>query len=83
MKVKLTDEALTNYESLPPKVRKAFDKQALFLIENIRYPSLRAKRYIIRGNSELWQARVDQRFRFFFEVRENFYLVVAIVDHPK
>lgn len=83
MKIELTQEATSDYLSLPVRVRRAFDKQVGFLMQDMRYPSLRAKKYVVRGNKELWQARVDRRYRFYFEVYEDHYLVLTIVDHPK
>ena len=38
---KRADQAL---QSLPPDVRKAFFKQVMFLEQNLRHPSLRAKK---------------------------------------
>jgi len=45
MKRQLTAAAVQDYIDAPPAVRKAFDKQAKLLLENLRHPSLRAKKY--------------------------------------
>ena len=41
--------------------REAFVKQSKFLLENLRHPSLHAKKYDEARN--LWQARVDYTWR--------------------
>ena len=45
----------------PPSVRKAFDKQVGLLAENLRHPSLRAKKY--DEANDIWQARVTHCVR--------------------
>jgi len=34
-----------NYAKAPQEVRRAFDKQAFLLLQNLHHPSLRAKKY--------------------------------------
>ena len=45
----------------PPSVRKAFDKQVGLLAENLRHPSLRAKKY--DEANDIWQARATHCVR--------------------
>jgi plasmid maintenance system killer protein len=42
---------------------------------------LRAKKYDERLN--LWQARVNQDWRFYFPIQNDAYLIVDIIPHPK
>jgi hypothetical protein len=42
------------YRDAPAAIKRAFDKQLSFLLENLRHPSLRAKKY----DTERWQARI-------------------------
>ena len=66
---------------LPPDVRRAFFKQMKFLEQNLRHPSLRAKKY---GESQdLWQARVNKDWRFYFLIQDDIYYIVNIIPHPK
>ena len=44
-------------------------------------PSLRAKKY--KGANNLWQARVNRDWRFYFMIVSGLYTIVAIVAHPK
>ncbi len=45
MNRRLTPHAVRSYVNAPPNVRKAFDKQAKMLAEDLHHPSLRAKKY--------------------------------------
>ena len=72
------DQAL---ERLPPAVRNAFFKQVRFLEQNPRHPSLRAKKYDESHN--LWQARVNWDWRFYFLIRDDIYYIVDIIPAPE
>jgi plasmid maintenance system killer protein len=65
----------------PPPVQRAFWKQAGFLLANLHHPSLRAKKY--EGADDLWQARVNRDWRFYFRIIGNRYFLVDITAHPK
>jgi len=45
MRVRYSKRFLQQYADAPTAVRKAFDKQSSFLLENLSHPSLRAKKY--------------------------------------
>lgn len=81
MKIGLSDSADRQYDSLTKPLRKAFDKQVIFLSKNIRHPSLHAKKYDEATN--LWQARVTKDWRFYFLIAKDLYYIVSIRKHPK
>ena len=82
MKITLTANAEKQYFGLPKNLRRLVDKQFEYLGNNPRHPSLNIKKY--QGKiSDLWQGRVNQRYRFYFQIREDVYLILAITDHPK
>lgn len=81
MKVDLTPKALDGIEGLPLAVRKAFYKQLGFLESNLRYPSLRAKKY--EGLEGVWQARVNDDWRFYFLILRDTYVILEVIPHPK
>jgi mRNA interferase RelE/StbE len=81
MKVEYVPRAVDALEDAPAAVQKAFLKQIEFLRENLRHPSLRAKKYDEAKN--LWQARVNLDWRFYFAIRDDTYLVLEIMSHPK
>lgn len=72
---------LRNYAKAPTAVQEAFDKQSQLLLQNLHHPSLHAKKYDERRN--LWQARVNYAWRFYFKIVGNTYLMDEIKHHPK
>ena len=70
-----------SYAKAPPQVQRAFDKQSSLLLHNLHHPSLRAKKYDEGQN--LWQARVNKSWRFYFLIQGDAYYIVDIVPHPK
>jgi len=68
-------------ESLPQKTQEKFLKQLEFLLTDIRYPSLQAKKYSEASN--IWQARVDRTYRFYFLIEDDTYILLDIRAHPK
>jgi mRNA interferase RelE/StbE len=69
------------YANAPPDVQKAFEKQVRLLVENLRHPSLRAKKY--DEANDIWQARINQGWRFYFQIKGDFYVILALIAHPK
>lgn len=81
MNRRLTPGAVKNYISGPASIRRAFDKQVKLLVENLHHPSLHAKKY--DEPKDLWQARVNRDWRFYFLIQDETYLILAIIPHPK
>ncbi len=52
------------YQNLSAQHQAKFDKQLAFLLSNIRHPSLRAEKS--DEANDIWQARVDDGYRFYF-----------------
>ena len=66
-------------KKFPLSVQNKFEKQVIYLMENIRHPSLHAKKY--DESSDLWQARVDGGVRFYFFIQKDSYTLVDISRH--
>lgn len=81
MKVVLSDRAIESLSDAPPNVRRAFEKQLRFLVSNLLHPSLHAKKYDESKN--LWQARVNQNWRFYFIITNDTYCIEDVIAHPK
>jgi mRNA interferase RelE/StbE len=81
MRAHLTPQFVRDYTRAPAQVQKAFDKQLKFLLQNIRHPSLRAKKYDEARN--IWQARVTGGWRFYFSIEGDAYVLHSITAHPK
>ncbi len=70
-----------SYSKAPKEIQQAFDKQPLLLLQNLRYPSLRTKK--IDETNDAWQARVNQDWRFLFQIVGDTYIILNIFPHPK
>lgn len=81
MRVRFTRRASTQYADAPVEVQRAFDRKLEMLLQSLRHPSLRAKKY--DQTNDIWQARVSGGWRFYFQIEQNTYLVLSIIPHPK
>jgi mRNA interferase RelE/StbE len=81
MKLQYTNSAFNTLNGLPAPIRKAFYKQADFLVQNLHHPSLRAKKY--SEAEDKWQARVNKGWRFYFKIAGDTYIIQDITPHPK
>jgi plasmid maintenance system killer protein len=81
MKVVLSDPAAIAIADAPLAVRKAFYKQLAFLEQDLRHPSLRAKKY--DESKDRWQARVNKDWRFYFTIEGDTYHIQDVIPHPK
>ncbi len=81
MRPYLTPQFLRLYAEAPARIQKAFDQKLKFLLQNLRHPSLRAKKYDeTRG---IWQVRVNGGWRFYFSIEGDTYIIHSIRPHPK
>jgi len=81
MKVLFSPQFLKQYRDAPLRIQKAFDKQANLLLSNLNHPSLHAKKY--DEATDLWQARVNRDWRFYFTIEGDTYHLHTIIPHPK
>jgi len=81
MKIRHSKAASRAFVDAPAEVQRAFLKQVGFLANNLHHPSLRAKKYDESRN--LWQARVNRDWRFYFTISDDTYQIEDIVPHPK
>lgn len=80
MKVVLTYQAAFAIADAPSAVRKAFYKQLALLERNLRHPLLHAKKYA--ESRDLWQARVNKDWRFYFTIEVDIYYIRDVMPHP-
>lgn len=64
MLIQRTDRFLKSYGDAPRTVQKACDKQLAFLMNDLRHPSLHAKKY--DEARDVWQGRINDDWRFYF-----------------
>jgi mRNA-degrading endonuclease RelE of RelBE toxin-antitoxin system len=81
MRLIFTPHFVRSYTKAPPALQRAFDKQALLLLQNLRHPSLHAKKY--DESKDLWQARVTGSWRCYFKIEGDAYVLGEIKAHPK
>jgi hypothetical protein len=81
MTVRRTERFRRSYDAAPVRIKQAFEKQVTYLAQDIRHPSLRAKKY--DEAQDIWQARVTQDWRFYFQIEGATYVLLDIMKHPK
>jgi len=81
MKVVFSDRAIEAVKDAPRNVQRALEKQLRFLSDNIQHPSLHAKKY--SESQDLWQARVNNAWRFYFTIIDDTYRIEDVIAHPK
>jgi mRNA interferase RelE/StbE len=81
MKLAFSPHFIRNYRKAPAAIQRAFDKQSALLLEDLHHPSLRAKKYGVRG--DVWQARVNDAWRFYFTIEGDTYHLHEIQAHAK
>jgi len=81
MRVVFSDRAIEALKNAPAAVQRTFYKQLRFLQSNLQYPSLRAKKY--DEATDLWQARVNRDWRFYFTIAGDTYRIEDVMPHPK
>ena len=81
MRPHFSERFVQSYTTAPPAIQRAFDRKLELLLQDLRHPSLRAKKY--DEASDLWQARVDQGWRFYFRIKGDTYQLIDITPHPK
>jgi mRNA-degrading endonuclease RelE of RelBE toxin-antitoxin system len=81
MKIDYLPRAEKALADAPADVRKAFFKQVKFLAQDLRHPSLHAKKY--DESKDRWQARVNKDWRFYFNIVGDTYVIRDIIPRPK
>lgn len=81
MRVFYTPQFEKTFRQAPPTIQKLLRKQLHHLLQNIQYPSLRAKKY--DEAKGIWQARVDRNWRFYFSIEGDAVVLHTIRPHPK
>ncbi len=81
MKHAFSRKFIRQYKDLPPALKAKVDKQIGFLVENLHHPSLRAKKY--HEALDIWQARVDDKYRFYFKIDGDTYGIISVTPHAK
>ena len=81
MKLYFTEPFIKDYQALPENLQRRVDKQLRFLLQNLRYPSLRAKK--IDSRRGIWRARVTDAVRFTFQIEGDTYILRRVGGHDE
>ncbi len=79
MEIGRTERFVRDYDSAPPEIRRAVDRKIALLAENLRHPSLHAKKY--HEGEDLWQARITGAWRFYFRIEGQRYVLTSMTMH--
>lgn len=79
MQIKTTKSFDEDYRNLNEDIKKRANKQINFLFENPRHPSLKTKK--IKGEKDIWEARVTKSYRFTFQIIRDTCLLRRIGKH--
>jgi len=81
MRLVYTERFRRSYDDAPPQIQRAIERRLTLLAENLRHPSLRAKKYDeARG---IWQARVNRDWRFYFLIEADCFYLIDVIPHPQ
>jgi len=76
-----TERFRRSYADAPLRVQRQCDKQLLHLAQDLRHPSLRAKKY--DEARDIWQGRINSSWRIYFKIEEDAYYLIDMIPHPK
>ena len=76
-----TQRFLESYADAPAAVQRAVDRRVALLLQNLRHPSLQAKKY--DESRDIWQARVNGGWRLYFKIEGDAYHLIDLIPHPK
>ncbi|MDP2951340.1 MAG: hypothetical protein Q8N55_03070 [bacterium] len=81
MKLKYAPKFKDNFCQFPENIKRTFYQKVAYLLKDLRYPSLHAKKY--DEAKGIWQARVNRDIRFYFLIQDDVYVLLDIKHHPK
>ena len=78
MKLRFSPRFWKQLDRLTEPEQEQVHRHLRLLAENLRHPSLQARRW---SGSHVWYARVSRDIRIFFEVHEDYYWLVDVGHH--
>ena len=80
MKLVLSERAI-GARAGPTGRSESLEKQLRYLLHNLHHSSLHAKKY--DEACDIWQARINRSWRFYFQISGDTYVITGIIPHPK
>ena len=81
MQIKTSKIFENDYLNLSEKIKERANKQLSFLVKDPHHPSLRLKK--IKGNDNIWEARITQNYRLTFQIDGDICLLRRIGKHDE
>jgi mRNA-degrading endonuclease RelE of RelBE toxin-antitoxin system len=81
MELFLACEFKKDYQRLPKHLQKRTDEKLFFLLQDIRHPSLRVKKY--RKQKGLLELSVTRQYRCLFTIKDRFYYLITVGPHDE
>ena len=81
MRLRYHPRVASQLADAPSAIRRAFDRKVELLAQNLRHPSLSAKKY--DEANDIWQARVTKGWRLYFQIEDDMYTILSVTPHPK
>lgn len=81
MKLIRTDLFKEDFQHLPTQLQRRTEKALRLLVNNLRHPSLRAKK--MEGKEDIWEARITRGYRFTFQIRDDEYILRRVGPHEE
>ena len=84
MRPVFTPGFVRQYQRLPQQLHRRFDRALVFLLVNLRHPSLWTKKMEGQRDPQgrdIWEARVTQAYRFTFGIAGDTYILYRIGPH--
>lgn len=81
-----TDRFKNDFKRLPKHLQRRTEKALRLFAENVRHPSLRAKKMegqLDTEGREIWEARVTKAYRFTFQIRKDAYILRRVGPHEE
>lgn len=81
MTIRFLPKAEKAFCKLPLHIQEKSKKAFSFLLSNTVHPSLHVKKK--RGEDDVWEARIDYRYRFAFLKTGDEYVILTIGPHDE
>lgn len=81
MTLLLTARFKEDFRQLPKAIQRRTEKTLRLLAENLRHPSLRAKK--MEGVADIWEARVTKGYRLTFQIQQDTYILRRVGSHEE
>lgn len=78
MNLKFTSVSSKQIEKLPKEIVKKLYKQACYLLDNPKHPSLRSKKM---SGEDRFEARLDRQYRFTYHLTGEDVVILTVGSH--